>query len=123
MTEFANQRLDVGGDDGFVLDDQHVSGQFGVDVGLRPRDQLFDLGEFGVQDLGGLGRREALQRGQQESLARTGRDTHQAMSGIGLGRQILARLVRLRLQLGAAGAPDGMEHVVERNARRQTRIQ
>ncbi|MNT73716.1 hypothetical protein D3C72_2124580 [compost metagenome] len=32
MAQFPHQTLDVGRDYGFVLNDQHVGGQFGVDV-------------------------------------------------------------------------------------------
>ena len=51
-----DQGLDVGGDHRLVLDDQDVGGQFGVDLALRLGDQLLDLGEVGVEDLGRLAR-------------------------------------------------------------------
>src|SRR5690606_3798606 len=55
VAELGDQRLDVGGDHRLVLDDQHVGGELGVDLGLSLGDQLLDLGEFRPQDLRGLG--------------------------------------------------------------------
>ena len=69
VAQFLHQALDVGGDDGLVLDHQDVGGQFGVDVRLGVGDQTFDLARVRRQDLGGFRRGEPLQRRQQEGLA------------------------------------------------------
>ncbi len=116
MAEFAHQRLDIGGDHRLVLDDQDVGGQFGVDLGLSLGDQLLDLVEGGVEDLGRLAGRESLQRGEQEGLARARRDTQQPMGGVvGIGPGVLV----IGLQLRPGRAPDGVKDVVERHARRK----
>ncbi len=120
MAELAHQALDVGGDHRFVLDDEDIGGQLRIDLRLGFRDQLLDLVEGGVEDLGGLAGREALERSQQEGLARTRRDPHQPMGGVvGLARGVLV----IGLQLGPGGAPDGVEHVIERDARRKPVVQ
>jgi hypothetical protein len=51
VAQFLDQRLDVGGDDGLVLDDQDVGGQILVDLLLRLRDQRLGFGKVGVQNL------------------------------------------------------------------------
>jgi len=110
----------MSGDDRLVLDDQHVGGQFGVDLGLSLGDQALDRAEIGVEDLGRLAGREAFQRGQQKGLSRPRRDAHQP----GVGVVGPAHLVRgVGLELRARTAPDGVEHVVERHARRQVGFQ
>ena len=45
VAQLLHQAFDVGRDDGLVLDDQDVGGQFGVDVGLGLGDQAFDVDE------------------------------------------------------------------------------
>ena len=52
VAELPDQGLDVGGDHRLVLDDQHVGGQLGVDLGLGLGDQLLDLGEVGARGSG-----------------------------------------------------------------------
>ncbi len=63
---------------------------------------------------------EALQRGEQERLARTGRDAHQPM-----GRVLVpaGTVVVVGLQLSTGRAPDGVEHVIQRHARREPVVQ
>ena len=56
MAEIEHQGLDFGGDHRFVLDDQHLGGEFGVDLRLGFGDQVLDLFETGLEDLGGFGR-------------------------------------------------------------------
>ncbi len=120
MAELADQSLNVRGDDRLVLDDQDVGRQLGVDLGLSLGDQALDLFEGGVEDLGSLRGREPFQGSEQERLARARRDAHQAVGGV----------IRLRqgvflgaLELGAGRAPDGVEHVVERDAGSQPAVQ
>ncbi len=112
MPQFADQRLDVGGDHRFVLDDQHAGGQFGVDLGLGLGDQHLDLGRTGPQDVPGLRRIEPFEGRQQEGLARTRRDAQQAARGI-----VAFRRVRLGFQARAGAAPDDMEYLIQRDPR------
>uniref|UniRef100_A0A0N4ZZP0 AlaDh_PNT_N domain-containing protein n=1 Tax=Parastrongyloides trichosuri TaxID=131310 RepID=A0A0N4ZZP0_PARTI len=118
VAQFANQTFDVGRDDGLVLNDQDVSGQFGVDVGLGLGDQAFDRTRINAEDLRRLGRGEAFQRGQQEGLARARRDPHQAARGV-----VAAFQTADVLELGAGGRPDGVEDVIKGHARRHVRRQ
>uniref|UniRef100_A0A0N5A0B4 Chromo domain-containing protein n=1 Tax=Parastrongyloides trichosuri TaxID=131310 RepID=A0A0N5A0B4_PARTI len=112
VAQLLHQAFDVGRDDGLVLDDQYVGGQLGVDVGLSFRDQALDRARIDGQNLGGLGRRKAFQRGQQERLSRLGRDAHQpTRSVVGFGDAAA-------FQLGPGARPDGVEDVVERHPRR-----
>ncbi|MNS86450.1 hypothetical protein D3C72_1203560 [compost metagenome] len=96
MAQFPHQAFDIGRDDGFVLDDQDVGGQFGVDVGLSLGDQAFDRARVNAQDLRRFRRRKAFQRGQQEGLSRARRNPHQAARGV-VARFQIADV----LQLGA----------------------
>jgi hypothetical protein len=121
VAQFLDQRLDVGGDDGLVLDDQDVGGQILVDLLLRLRDQRLGFGKVGVQNLRRLRGREALQRGQQEGLARARRDPQQLVRGV-VGSRI-ERLGVVVLQLRAGGAPDGVEHAIEGHPRTQPGVQ
>jgi hypothetical protein len=107
-----HQAFDVGRDDGLVLDDQDVGGQFGVDVRLGLRDQALHVHSVGVEDLGGFRRREALQGGQQEGLARARGDAHQPARSV-----VAAFDAALVLKLGAGRGPDGVEHMIERDPR------
>ncbi|MND84511.1 hypothetical protein D3C80_764030 [compost metagenome] len=117
VAQLPHQAFDVGRDDGLVLDDQDVGGQFRVDVGLGLGDQTLDRARVDGQDLGGLGRGEAFQSGEQEGLARARRDAHQAVGGVvALGRAAV-------LELGAGGRPDGVEDVIQGDARRHVRGQ
>ncbi len=120
MAELADQGLDVGGDHRFVFDDQHFGRQFRVDLGLRLGDQLLHFLETGFEDLGGLAGREALERGEQEGLARAGRDTHEPMRCVLVAR---LGLVYRFLQLSAARAPDGVEHAIERHSGRKLGVE
>ena len=112
VAQFPDQAFDVSRNDGLVLDDQNVSGQFGIDVGLGLRDQPLDIVCVGVKNLGCLGRGESLEGRQQKGLARTGRDPHQAA-----GCMIVASLdAALVFQLRTGGGPDGVEDMVESHA-------
>ncbi len=120
MAEFAHQRLDVGGDHRLVLDDQDIGRQLRVDFGLGFADQLLDLVEGGVEDLGRLTGSETFQGGEQERLARTGRNAHQPVGRI-VG--LAGTIVLAALELGAGGAPDGVEHMIERDPRREAVVE
>ena len=113
MAQFAHQGFDVGGDDRLVLDDQHVGGQFGVDLGLGLGDQRVDSSGRFAEDLAGLVDREALERGQQEGLARRG--------GMRMRRceTSIAARSRAVFQLGAGVHQMAWKRRVERHARRQ----
>ena len=82
VAQFAHQTLDVGRDDGLVLYDQNVGGQFGIDLGLGRADQAFDVMGVGPQDLGRLRWGEAFQRRQQEGLTRARGNPHQPPRGV-----------------------------------------
>jgi hypothetical protein len=103
---------------GLVLDDQDVGGQFGVDVGLGLGDQPFDVHRVGVEDLGRLRGRETFEGGQQEGLARTRSDLHQALRGV-----VATLNAAFVFQLGAGRGPDGVEDVIQGDARRHLRRQ
>jgi hypothetical protein len=77
VAQLLDQRLNIGGDHGFIFDDQHIRGQLGVDVALSRLDQAFDLPELDAQDLRRLARREAFHGGKKERLPGGWRDTHQ----------------------------------------------
>jgi hypothetical protein len=97
-----------------------VGGQFGVDLGLGLGDQAFDLAEVAIQDLSGFGRGEAFQGGKQERLARTRGDAHQTLRGVVGGGEAV---ITTRFELSAGRQPDGVEHAIQRDARRQVVIQ
>jgi hypothetical protein len=119
VAQLGDQGLDVGGDHRLVLDDQDVGGQFRIDLRLRLGDQLLHLREIGAEDLGGLRRREAFEGREQEGLARARRDAHQSARGV-----VGVAFVFLRsLELCARRAPDGVEHVIERDAGRHAGFQ
>ncbi|MNT02699.1 hypothetical protein D3C72_1372050 [compost metagenome] len=119
MAQFLDQAFNVSRDDGLVLDDQNVGGQFGVDVGLGFGDQTLDRPRIDAENLGGFRGREPLQGRQQEGLSRARRDPHQAARGV-VADAVHAAAV---LKLGAGRGPDGVEDVIESNARRHVRRQ
>jgi len=106
MAEFAHQRSDVGGDHRLVLDDQHVSGQLGVDVRLSLGDESLDLLEADAEYAPGLDDAEPLHGGEQEGLAGARRDAKQPFAG---GVSLTDRGLELR----AGRVPDSVEHTVE----------
>jgi hypothetical protein len=117
VAQFGDQGLDVGGDHRLVLDDQDFGGQFGVDLGLGLGDQAFDLGEVGVEDLRGLGgvkpSRAVSRKAWRERGAMRIRRCEASSATADRG------LLDGALELGARAEPDGVEHVIERDARRQ----
>ncbi|MNE53033.1 hypothetical protein D3C80_1477330 [compost metagenome] len=119
VAQFLDQAFDVGRDDGLVLDDQDISGQFGVDVGLGLGDQTLDRARIYAENLSRLRGGEPFQGRQQEGLSRTRRDPHQAARGV-VADAVHAAAV---LKLGAGRGPDGVEDVIESDPRRHVRRQ
>ena len=83
VAEAFDQRLDVHGDEGLVLDDEDVGRDFGGELAAGFLDQAAKRLQVAVQDFGGILFGEAFEGHQQEGLARPRRNVGQML----LGRQ------------------------------------
>src|SRR5271157_1953888 len=81
VAQALNERLDIHGDEGFVLDDQDVGRDLGRELPPGFFDQTAQSGQIAVQNLRSVLLRKALERDQQESLARTRRDLRKVLFG------------------------------------------
>src|SRR6185312_7654645 len=81
VAQFGDQILQVQGDDGLVLDNQHLAGKLAVDGLLGAQNGGFDLFRALVQDEGGFFQAEGLDRGQQQGGALVGGQAAQARFG------------------------------------------
>ena len=68
MAETLDQRLEIEGDDRFVLDDENGRGDLSRHFATRLLDQVRNLGWGNIEDLRRLFGREPLDRRQQERL-------------------------------------------------------
>ena len=70
MAEALDQPLEIHGDEGLVLDDQHVGGDLGGELAAGFLDQAAQRRHVDIEDRGGVLFGEALERDQQEGLPR-----------------------------------------------------
>ncbi len=70
VAEVANDRFDVHRDDRLILDDQHVGMGLALDLRHRFGNQAVDIFGRGIDQIGGVLARKALEAGQQQRLAR-----------------------------------------------------
>ncbi len=90
MAEAFHQAFEIERDEGLVLDDQHVGGDFGGELATGIVHQLAQLRYVDIQHLGGVVLRKPFQRDQQKGLARHRCD---------LGEMPFDRLLRPRRRL------------------------
>ncbi len=83
VAEAFDQRLDVHGDEGLVLDDEDVGGDLGGEFAAGFLDQTAQRRQVAVENFGRFLLGEAFERHQQEGLAGPRRDLGQVL----LGRQ------------------------------------
>ena len=67
MPELVHQILEIERDDGFVFDDEHARGELFFDRPLGLDDEPLDRLGLLAQDLPGLGKGKALDRGEKSA--------------------------------------------------------
>ena len=70
VTEAFDQGFELHRDEGLVLDDQHVGGDFGGELAAGFLDQAAQRHDIDVEDARRVSSREAFERHQQEGLPR-----------------------------------------------------
>ena len=117
MAQIAHDRLDIHRDDRLILDDQNLGTGLRLDLLQRFLDQGFDIGGVEADQIAGIFRGEAFERGQQQRLARQRGQPGQS----GMGDRLLPdRTGEAGLVIQMRGRPDRMEGLVEAEARIDT---
>ena len=115
MAKIANDRFDIHCDDRFILDDEDVGVSLALDLGERFGHQRFDVVGRGVDQIGGILVRESFEAGQQQRLARQGRDPGESCMGDALGAVDRHRRFFALVDIGAG--PDRVKGAVQAEPR------
>ena len=93
VAEVLDQAFQIHGNERLILDDENVGGDFGRKLAAGRVGILADILRVAIKDEGDLILGEALQREQQEDLARQRRDVRQPLLGARMQRHHVGILV------------------------------
>ena len=99
VAEVLDQPLEVHGDEGLILDDEDVGGDFGGKLAAGLLDQIAQRPHVNIEDRAGVFLGEAFQRDQQEGLPRQRRDVAKPLLdrhlGVGCGLRLGVHVDRI----------------------------
>ncbi len=114
MTKVADDRFDVHGDDGLVLDDQDLGASLRLDLAKRFFHQGLDIGRVQTDQIGDVIDRETFQRRQQQRLSGERRQPREPCL-CNRFLPVIPRQDRAIFQMG--GRPDRVESPVKAKPR------